>query len=136
MPYCPNCGNRIEEQNRFCSGCGKELLKTRHTDIEVKSSKEKTRTTLWFILFEIGAILGALPIAPIRRLNIYSNEYFWFYGGVLWGEYDWALPVFVVLSVGSALFYLRRKPVRVQAYSIIIFIGVLLGTALGVQSVS
>ena len=135
MPYCPNCGNRIEEQNRFCSGCGKELLKTRHTDIEVKSSKEKAKTTLWFILFEIGAILGALPIAPFRTQQYGEIPPRWYFGS-LWGKYDWALPVFLVLSVGLALLYLRRKPVRVQAYSIIIFIGVLLGTALGVQSVS
>ncbi|EAC8477250.1 zinc-ribbon domain-containing protein [Listeria monocytogenes] len=58
MDYCSNCGNQIEENAKFCSGCGTPVQKK-------QESKSKEETLLTFSTYNFGlenASKGGLSI--------------------------------------------------------------------------
>jgi hypothetical protein len=60
MPYCPNCGNELDEASAFCSDCGHE----REAPAEIQSSNSEAQKNIkepsggWWV----GVLLPTLSI--------------------------------------------------------------------------
>ncbi|MFW5889260.1 MAG: zinc ribbon domain-containing protein [Bacillota bacterium] len=57
MPYCPNCGNPVEEDQDVCLTCGKKLKKT---EVDFSSSTKDTGDFGWGLLGFCIPIVGLI----------------------------------------------------------------------------
>lgn len=77
MPFCGNCGNRIEETNRFCPNCGKEIKKApiasgyeAFLTIDDNQANLKDLKSLLNLTYEtMDAAESIIPSSIMRDLN-------------------------------------------------------------------
>lgn len=66
--YCKNCGTKIDDSGKFCSGCGTEYKKSDRMIIKKEENiivKKKNRLLIIIILIVISIIL--ISIVPIEK---------------------------------------------------------------------
>jgi len=60
MSYCPKCGERVSDQDRYCLNCGTRL------DVQFKTSPISKPTDLWYVtaffLNIFGGIIGYFAV--------------------------------------------------------------------------
>jgi len=54
MSYCPKCGKRVSDQDRFCLNCGERL------DIQFITSPLSKPTGLWYVIAFFLNIFGGI----------------------------------------------------------------------------
>jgi hypothetical protein len=60
MPFCPSCGTKVEEGQRFCPNCGRELPLEKPTEVKPESSEIRQRpagVTLLSVLEILSGII-------------------------------------------------------------------------------
>lgn len=68
MKYCDNCGSKLEENQKFCSKCGKSLIIDKNNEIK-KSNIRFIFNILKVILYIASFILFFFVIALIVGKN-------------------------------------------------------------------
>lgn len=69
--FCKNCGKEIEDNAKFCTGCGTiqgETQQIANTAIQEPSKKSKSKKIIGIIML----VLGGLSV-----LGSFANDYYW-----------------------------------------------------------
>ena len=73
--FCKNCGNKLNENSRFCEKCGTSVVYDVHNNVinpnqEVKNNKNKN--VVWYI---IGGIVGILLVGNVIKSVLVDIQY-------------------------------------------------------------
>jgi len=106
--HCPYCGCKVQPNSKFCSNCGKDMIRIFHT---VRTEKRPLGLTVIAVLWVLGGIFNFLGsfssiISDVQVLSLLSSSLIhnWFKFGVL-AELGISLLVLVLSLIQLATCY-------------------------------
>lgn len=72
--YCENCGNKIEENHKFCTKCGQSIDSVNVNGISSKQIHSTVDEKWWHRLLKVIYIIGYLPLLLIIPLVWNENS--------------------------------------------------------------
>lgn len=73
MPYCPNCGNPVNAEDRFCSNCGTAIQVVAVTPAVVSAATGSSRSDYRIVLISRGSCARAVAIDMLSDLLGYAD---------------------------------------------------------------
>lgn len=74
--FCENCGNKLEENSKFCGKCGKSLVAetTRNTELNTEEKKKYKKRALMWLLSPVFSFLGVVSLWGISNLSSQTDD--------------------------------------------------------------
>lgn len=68
MMYCPNCGQRIADNSKFCQFCGEKIGQYQSVDETSNSKKQHTKSKKTWILLAVALVIGIVVLSVSMQI--------------------------------------------------------------------
>jgi len=112
MPFCPNCGNKVEKGTKFCPECGQELIEKASNPAWIAAMQERIKYARQQNLFPtIFTVMGAIAIIASSVKIILEFETT---GALQWNLFWSVIQISggVVMIAGGIGLWLSDKKIR------------------------